>query len=216
MGADSTRRAACTPTALAPSGVPGPRRATIVDMPDTSATEPSDRRVGLRRLGVIAVVVSFVGIWGYVMYLTFFEGRAEPRDRMSDTRFTAAAEETCAESIPFFESLPFANEVDTPAERADLLDEASDELEVMVTRLEGLVPPSDADEAVAVERWLDDYRTFIQDRREYADAQRDPGSDRYDQPFAVTDRGGFQIDVLIDDFALINDMDSCETPDDVG
>lgn len=185
-------------------------------VPDSSATEPSDRRMGLRRLGVIAVVVSFVGIWGYVMYLTFFEGRAEPRDRMADTRFTAAAEETCAESNDFFEQLPFANEVDSPAERADLLDEATDELEVMVTRLEGLVPPRDADEAVAVERWLDDYRTFLQDRREYADAQRDPSSDRYDQPFAVTDRGGFQIDVLIDDFALINDMDSCETPDDVG
>ena len=185
-------------------------------VPDTAPTEPSDRRRGLRRLAVLAVVVSFVGIWGYVMYLTFFEGRAEPRDRLGDTRFTAAAEETCAESGAFFEGLPFANEVGSPEERGDLLDEASDELEVMVTRLEGLVPPRDADEAVAVERWLDDYRTFIQDRREYADAQRDPSSDRYDQPFAVTDRGGFQIDVLLDDFALINDMDSCETPDDVG
>lgn len=181
-----------------------------------SAPAPAERRRGLRRLGVIAVIVSFVGIWGYVMYLTFFEGRAEPRDRMGDTRFTAAAEETCAESIPFFEALPFANEVGSPAERGDLLDEASDELEVMVTRLEGLVPPRDADEAAAVERWLDDYRTFIQDRREYADAQRDPTNERYDQPFAVTDRGGFQIDVLIDDFAGINDMDSCATPDDVG
>lgn len=185
-------------------------------MPDIAPAEPSERRRGLRRLGVLVVLVSFVGIWGYVMYLTFFEGRAEPRDRLDDTRFTAAAEETCAESTAFFEGLPFASEVDSPAERAELLDVATDELETMVTRLEGLVPPSDADEAVAVERWLDDYRTFIQDRREYADAQRDPSSDRYDRPFAVTDRGGFQIDVLLDDFALINDMDSCETPDDVG
>lgn len=185
-------------------------------MSDAARPEPTDRRRRLRRFGVLAVVVGCVGIWGYVMYLTFFEGRAEPRDRLGDTRFTAAAEETCAESTAFFESLPFANEVDSPEERADLLDEGSDELEVMVTRLEGLVAPRDADEAVAVERWLDDYRTFIQDRREYADAQRDPSSERYDQPFAVTDRGGFQIDVLLDDFALVNDMGSCETPDDVG
>lgn len=184
-------------------------------MSDT-APIPPDRRRSLRRLGVLAVVASFVGIWGYVMYLTFFEGRAEPRDRLDDTRFTAAAEETCAESTAFFASLPFANEVGSPQERAELLDEATDELEAMVTRLEGLEPPRDADEAVAVERWLADYRTFIQDRREYADAQRDPSHDRYDQPFAVTDRGGFQIDVLLDDFAIVNDMDSCETPDDVG
>lgn len=178
--------------------------------------DPADRRRGLRRLGVLAVIASFVGIWGYVLFLTFFEGRADPRDRLDDRRFTAAAEETCAESTAFFEALPFANEVDSPEERADLLDRGTDELERMVTRLDGLVPPRDADEAVAVERWLDDYRTFLQDRREYADAQRDPANDRYDRPFAVTDRGGFQIDVLLDDFALVNDMDSCETPDDVG
>ena len=185
-------------------------------MTDTESPVPSRARRGLRRFGVAAVVVSFVAIWGYVMYLTFFVGRAEPRDRMDDRRFAAAAEETCAESVAVFESLPFANETGSPEERADLLDEGTDELEVMVTRLEGLVPPRDADEAVAVERWLEDYRTFVQDRREYAEAQRDPSNERYDQPFAVTDRGGFQIDVLIDDFAGINYMTSCETPNDVG
>ena len=183
---------------------------------DTESPVPSDARRSMRRIGVAAVVASFVVIWGYVMFLTFFEGRAEPRDRMGDTRYTAAAEATCAESSGVFAGLPFANEVDSPPERGDLLDEGTDELEVMVTRLEGLVPPRDADEAVAVERWLADYRTFIQDRRAYAEAQRDPSSDRYDQPFAVTDRGGFQIDVLLDDFAGVNDMPSCETPNDVG
>ncbi len=185
-------------------------------MTDTDPTGPSESRRRLRRIGVLAVVASFVGIWGYVMYLTFFEGRADPRDRMGDTAYTAAAEETCAESSAVFAKLPFANEVDSPEERADLLDRGTEELEVMVTRLAGLVPPRDADEADAVARWLDDYRTFLQDRRAYAEAQRDPSSERYDQPFAVTDRGGFQIDVLIDDFARINDMDSCVTPDDVG
>jgi hypothetical protein len=215
MGADSTRTALCGPE---PSR--GWRRRWAAGdhrgVNDSESTGPSTPRRKLRRVGVTAVVLSFVGIWGYVMYLTFFEGRAEPRDRMDDTRFTAAAEETCAESTAFFASLPFANEVSSPAERADLLDEATDELEIMVTRLEGLVPPRDADEAVAVERWLSDYRTFVQDRREYAEAQWDPSNARYDQPFAVTDRGGFQIDVLLDDFARINDMDSCVTPDDVG
>jgi len=195
-------------------------------VPDTPTSDPrggpdrlghaSERRRPLRRLGVVAVVASFVGIWGYVMYLSFFEGRVEPRDRLEDTRFTEVAEETCAESVAFFENLPFANEVDTPEQRADLLDRGTDELEVMITRLAGLVPPSDPVETGAVDRWLADYRTFVQDRREYADAQRDPADPRYDQAFSVTDRGGFQIDVLIDDFARINYMESCETSDDVG
>jgi hypothetical protein len=182
---------------------------------DTGTTEPTARRSPLRRLGVLAVVASFVGIWGYVLFLSFVEGREEPRDRMDDTRWTGAAEETCAEARQVLDDLPFANEVGSPEERADLLDTATDELEVMVTRLDGLVPPRDADEATAVSRWLDDYRTYLQDRREYADAQRDPSAERYDRPFSVTDRSGYQIDVLIDDFARVNYMESCETPEDV-
>ncbi len=185
-------------------------------MTPTPSPADADRRRGPRRLGVLLVVASFVGIWGYVLWLTFVEGRAEPRDRLEDTSFTEAAEDTCAPSSAFFASLPLASEVDSPEERADLLDEASDELEQMVERLDGLVRPRDAEEARAVRRWLDDYRTLVQDRREYAAAQRDPSHPRYDQPFAVTDRGGFQVDVLIEEFAHVNRMESCEPPNDVG
>jgi hypothetical protein len=183
---------------------------------ETPSPADTDARRGLRRIAVLLVVASFVGIWGYILWLTFVEGRAEPRDRLGDTRWTEAAEETCAESTTFFASLPLASEVDSPEERADLLDQATDEVEVLVARLEGLVLPRDAEEARAVRRWLDDYRTYIQDRRAYAAAQRDPSHPRYDKPFLVTDRGGFQIDVLIEDFAHVNRMESCEPPDDVG
>lgn len=168
-----------------------------------------------RRIGVLVVVLSFVGIWGYVMYLSFFEGRVGPRDRLDDTRWTQAAESTCARSVPVFDALPFASEVETPAERAELLEAATDELEVMVERLDGLNPPAETDEATAVDRWLADYRAYLVDRREYEAAQRDPTDPRHDEAFSVTDRAGYQIDVLIDDFARVNYMESCETPDDV-
>lgn len=180
------------------------------------ATGPSPARRRLARLGVLVVVASFVGIWGYVLWLSFVEGRAEPRDRLDDASWTAAAEETCADARRVIDDLPYANEVGSPEERADLLDAATDELDVMVTRLAALVPPRQSDEATAVSRWLDDYRTFLQDRRQYEAAQRDPEHPRYDRPFSVTDRGGYQLDVLIDDFARVNYMESCETPDDVG
>lgn len=207
MAADDTRRPGWHRRPAA-----GDHRAVT----DPSSPTTTGRRWGLRHLGVLVVVASFVGIWGYVMWLTFVEGRAEPRDRLDDVRFTEAAEDTCAPSAALFASLPLASEVHTPEERADLLDEATDELERMVDRLEGIVAPRDADEARAVARWLADYRTLVQDRREYAAAQRDPSHPRYDQPFVVTDRGGFQVDVLIEDFAHVNRMESCEPPDDVG
>lgn len=185
----------------------------------TEAADPdpvrSPPRWRWRRLGVAAVVLSFVGIWGYVMYLTVVEGREEPRDRLADTDWTRAADAACARSTPAFEAIPFASEADTPAERADYLERGTDELERMVERLDDLPPPDTAEEAAAVERWLDDYRAYLVDRREYAAAQRDPDDPRYDEPFSVTDRGGYQIDVLIDDFAAVNHMEACETPDDV-
>lgn len=159
-----------------------------------------------------AVVASFVGIWGYVLYLSIFEGRPEPRDRMEDTAFASAAEETCADTRAVIATLPLANQVQTPEERAALLDATTDELETMVDRLAGLVAPADAAEARAVSAWLEDWRTHLEDRRAYAEVFR-AGQDR---PFRATDRGGFQIDVLIDDFARVNFMESCETPEDVG
>lgn len=179
---------------------------------DTQPHGSAERSSRLRRAGVLAVVASFVGIWGYVLYLSVFEGRAEPRDRLDDTAWTEAAEETCAATRADLARLPYASEVDSLTERADLLDAATDELEVMVRRLDGLFPPSDAEEARAVERWLADYREYVQNRRDYADRFRQG----LDEPFRVTDRGGFQIDVLVDDFAHVNYMESCETPDDVG
>lgn len=188
---------------------------TIVGVTDARAPETSAARRNLRRMGVLAVVASFVGIWGYIMWLSFVEGREEPRDRLDDTEWTAAAEAECAEVRERIDALPNAREVGSPEERADLLDAATDDLEELVDRVEELEPPREADEATAVSRWLADYRTYLLDRREYAAAQRDPDHPRYDRAFSVTDRGGYQIDVLIDDFARVNYMESCEAPDDV-
>ncbi len=172
---------------------------------------PAIRGRRLRRLGVLAVVASFIGIWGYIMYLSV-QGRAEPRDRLDDTTWTAAAEAACAPAQQAIDRLPYANELHTPAERAEMLDVATSQLDAMVARLEALAPPANPDEARAVERWLADYREYLRNRRAYAERFREG----LDEPFRVTDRGGFQIDVLLDDFAHINYMDSCMTPEDVG
>ncbi len=182
-----------------------------LDTAPTPDTPPSTRR--LRRLGVGVVVLSFVGIWGYVLYLSIFVGRADLPDRLEDTGWVESAEATCAPTAAAVARLPFANEVDDPAERGELLDRATDELAPMVNSLRGLVAPAEPEEARAVGRWLDDWDVYIQDRREYADRFR-AGEDA---AFTVTDRGGYQIDVLLDDFAVkANDMPSCAPPDDVG
>lgn len=159
-----------------------------------------------------AVALSVVGVWGYVMYLTFFEGRAEPRDRMEDVAYRERAESTCAPYADRIDQLPLASELDTLEQRADVLDVATEELRAMVSALESLEPPVDDAEATAVERWLGDWRIYIGDRAAYADRFRQG----LDEAFRVSDAGGEHIDTKIDDFAHINFMESCETPDDVG
>ena len=164
-------------------------------------------------MGVVLAVASFVGIWGYVLYLSFFVGRADPMDELSDDGWVESAEATCAPTAAALRRLPYANELEDPAERAEVLDAATERLERMVAQLRGLVPPNDPEEARAVARWLDDWEEFNRNRRAYAERFRAG----LDEPFRVTDRSGYQIDVLIDDFAAkANDMPSCAPPDDVG
>lgn len=167
----------------------------------------------IRRFGVVAVIASFVGIWGYVLFLSFFVGRADLRDRLEDQQWVETAEATCAPTGAAVERLPFASELDSLDERADVLDTATARLEAMVRRLRTLAPPDDGAQARAVGRWLDDWEEYNRNRRAYADRFRAG----LDEPFRVTDRGGFQVDVLLDDFAVkANDMPSCAPPDDVG
>ena len=179
-------------------------------------TDVVDRSQGpdrLRRLGVAAAVLSFVGIWGYVLYLSFFVGRADPRDRLEDAEWVATAEAVCAPTTSAISRLGYASELHDPLERAELLDDATTRLEGMVARLRSLSPPDDPAEARAVGRWLDDWEEYNRNRRDYADAFR-AGED---EPFVVTERGGYQIDVVLEDFAAkANEMPSCAPPDDVG
>ena len=183
-------------------------------MTDAVEVEPeADRTRSWRRIAVVLAVASFIGIWGYVLYLSFFVGRADPMDALSDEEWVETAEATCAPTAAGLRQLPYANELDDPAERAEVLDEATGRLERMVRQLRGLNPPDDAEEARAVSRWLDDWEEFNRNRRAYAERFRAG----LDEPFRVTDRSGYQIDVLIDDFAAkANDMPSCAPPDDVG
>lgn len=181
-------------------------------MTDTEPDVDDPRTRPWQRILLVLAVASFVGIWGYVMYLSFGPGREAPRDRLDDTAWVARAEAVCAETAEELAQLPFASEVESPAERAAVIDAATDELEPMVEDLAALDPPADADEALAVERWLADWRRYLTDRGEYADLLATGA----DEPFSVTRRDRYHLDLLIDDFAKVNRMESCETPDDVG
>src|SRR5690606_2080645 len=140
---------------------------------DGSPAEREGRRWGLGRLAVLGAVAGLVVMWGYVVYLAVGPGRQPPIDRLEDPAFAEAAEARCAAAVEAVDELPVAAAVDTAEERAEVLDEANDIFEDMLDDLEGmldLVPAGEQRERA--EAWLSDWRTYLGDRRAYAEALR--------------------------------------------
>jgi hypothetical protein len=182
------------------------------DEPDGNEAPGRRRRAG--RLVVGIAVILMVSMWGYVLYLAFGPGRQPPIDRLDDPAFAEAGEAVCAEAVAEVDRLPGAGESADAADRADVVDRADAIYGRMLDDLEGhtnLVPAGD--ERERAEAWLADWRLYMGDRAEYAEALRhDP-----DARLLVSEKPGEgrQVTGWIDEFALANRMPSCATPTDV-
>jgi hypothetical protein len=154
----------------------------------------------------ILVVAGLVLMWLYV-----FTGAAaeDPPDQLDDTTFAEAAEPRCAEAVDDLEDLPAASEAESAADRAAVLDEANTVLTSMVDDLAAIEADNERDQQL-VDLWIADWRTYLQDRRDYADLLRADD----DAELLITAREGRQITLTIDRFAskVVNDMESCTTP----
>jgi hypothetical protein len=170
------------------------------------ATPPTRSRVWFVVASV--VVVAMLAMWGYVLYLAFGPGRSDPPDRLEDPTFARAAEERCSAALDRIAALPLAVEAETPEARAEVLDEANGHLDEMLDDLAVLAPAGE--EGDLVDAWLADWRTYLQDRADYAaDLREDP-----DARLLVTPKGGDQITDYLDAFAQDNRMPACSTPTD--
>jgi hypothetical protein len=73
------------------------------------------------------------------------------------------------------------------------------------------VVPKGGEREKFIYQWVDDWSIYIQDRYDYADALRKDSS----AEFLVTQKYDTQLSKSLDNFAQVNKMGSCETPDDV-
>jgi hypothetical protein len=183
----------------------------VTESGETNGASPRRR---VRRLMLTGIVLALVAMWGYVLYLAFGPGRQPPVDRLDDPAFAAAAESRCADAVGAVEELPFANELPTATERADVLDQANGIFATMLDDLDSLTtlaPPGEQREAAG--EWLTDWRVLLGNRTDYADALR---ADANARPL-ISEKGdtGRHITGWIDEFALANRMPSCATPTDV-
>jgi hypothetical protein len=164
--------------------------------------------VTLGGVAVLVLVVALTAMWAYALF-----GRPEVPGRLDDAAFRAAAEQTCARARAALDEVPRSFTARTAAERADLVVRGTDILSTMIDELAAQAPTTEPGRAVVTE-WLADWRTYLDDRRDYADRLRtDPDARFY---VSQSDRDKRQITAAVDRLANVNQMTSCTVPDDVG
>ena len=187
----------------------------ITETPAGAQTSGSADAPGRRwtptRVMLAIVVIALVSMWVYVLYLAFGPGRQPPIDRLDDPAFARAAEERCAAAVADVDELPVASASPNATARAEVLDQANATFAAMLDDLDGMVDLAPAgDQRQRTTEWLADWRTYLGDRQDYADALRtDPGA-----RLLVSEKPGQgqQITGWIDEFAKANRMPSCASP----
>lgn len=165
------------------------------------------RRVTPARVLVAIVVIGSIALWTYA----FVFAPRKALNRIADQSWAASAEAACASTQAAIAGLPPASTAHTPQERAKVLDQANTLLEHLVTTLGATDPQGSARDVSFVHQWVADYRTYLNDRRAYADVLR-AGSDAR---FSVTAYKGAPLTERMDVFARTNRMPSCAVPLDV-
>ena len=163
------------------------------------------------RIALAGLVAALAVFWGWIwVYQLTNQGERDMPDRLDDLSWTPTADAVCEATAARIAALPPAFTSSTAAERADVIDAATDEYDRMLVELDAVAPASGS-ARVLVDSWLDDYRVFLADRRAYADElRRDPSA-----RFLVTERYGSHVTAPIDRFARVNEMEACMSPLDV-
>lgn len=157
------------------------------------------------------VVLVFVVFWTWAL---FFASK-EAINRFADREWAARAQEVCAAANVEREALADFRVIDPDdpdllRERGDLIDRSTDLLEDMLDEITTTLPSDDKGRAIVPE-WEADYRTFIENRRVYADEVR-AGSNG---PFRVQMTDRVPITEPLRVFAADNDMAACAPPRDL-
>jgi hypothetical protein len=169
------------------------------------------RRAAFWRAVLGIVIAAFVGFW---IWAIFFASK-EAVNRFDDREWAARAQSICLEADAEREALADYREVDEddPAmlvERGNLIDRVTDVVERMLDDVVAVEPVDDKGRAI-VPLWEADYRTYLEDRRRFADELRAGHND----PFRETALDGIPISEKLETFAGDNEMPACAPPHDL-
>lgn len=182
----------------------------MADEPVAGEPMAGTTKVLLRALFVVGAVV-FVAFWAWAL---FFASK-EAVNRVGDRAWAERAQATCAAADA--ERLKLADfrtlEEATPEmirERATIVDQATDILERMLDDVVATLP-TDAKGREITPLWEAEYRTYLGDRRVFADRLRESGEN---EAFYETEVE-LPISERLETFAGDNDMSACAPPRDL-
>ena len=163
------------------------------------------------RVLLAAIVAAFAAFWVWAL---FFASKAAV-NKIDDRVWAERAEQICAAAQAQRVELIDLREIDPDdsrmlAERADIVDQATDLVERMLDHVVAESPTDDKG-ADIVPQWEDDYRAYIENRREFTARLRDGRN----EPFTETAVDGIPISEKLEQFAGDNDMPSCAPPQDL-
>jgi hypothetical protein len=184
----------------------------IGSAPDDVTTSP---RRGVWSLFTRFLVVVFVGSIAAMWVYGLFFATKESINKINDRAWAARAQTICEQARTERLALTDLRRLDEVgpgalAGRAELVDRATDIVTRMLDELVA-VRPTDAKGQALIPMWEAEYRTYLQDRREYADLLRS-GVNR---PFAETQSEGLPLSERLETFAGDNEMPTCSPPRDL-
>jgi hypothetical protein len=171
----------------------------------------STRRFAAARTTKIVVSLLIAAMWFYAFVLA----PRESFNNVADAEWSARSEQTCLTARGAITALAEVRRIDVndPAElrrKADIIDEATEALEKAVDAIAADPPTTEKGRALAP-MWIADYRTYIGDRRAYAEILR---AGRISE-FSESQVEGVPISERLAKFARENRMKSCQPPRDL-
>lgn len=177
--------------------------------PEAEVEEPLAMSWSIGRVLTVVAILAMVGFWAWI--LSGAPARQNP-DKLEDRAYAASLEDRCQDLRDDLAELPAAPDIETAAERADVLDEANVLVAAFIDDLEAGAP-TEGDAGVTMQGWIADWRTYLDNREDFARRLR---SDPDAQLLLEQSPLGDSVDKTIQIFSQVNEIDACDTPGDVG
>ena len=179
-----------------------------METPPSSPTRTRETRSVLTRTVALIGFGVFATFWIWALFFASKEGV----NRVEDRAWVESAQSICETAADERTALANYTRLDEGGaelirQRADIVDEATDTLERMLNSLEALPLTGEKGQAI-IPLWIDEYRTYLGDRRNYAAQLRESGENL---PFYET-ANQIPISERLATFAADNEMPACKPP----